>query len=138
VHGGLRIAGHHGFDRPFLDFFGYVDHEGTSCADALTGAQQVTADDIASSPMFREPARETLLKSGIHVSHATIAPARICQPNGRITLQTGTAANKTRPPRWRLLTASPPCTAIRRHPAFAWGHVVRPIDMTWRWRVRPG
>jgi GAF domain-containing protein len=65
VHGGLRIEGHRGFGRDFLDFFSYVDHHGCACGDTLLHEKQVAVDDVASSPVFSEAARETVLAAGM-------------------------------------------------------------------------
>ncbi len=55
LSGGLWIQAQHGFDRPFLDFFGYVDTaDASACASALSDAQPVLVDDVEASGIFDE------------------------------------------------------------------------------------
>ena len=65
MHGGLTIECHSGFDRDFLDFFGYVDDEGSACGSTLTEVRQVVVDDVETAPVFAEPERAMVLTSGV-------------------------------------------------------------------------
>jgi len=65
LSGGLWIQAQHGFDRPFLDFFGYVDTaDASACASALSDAQPVLVDDVEASGIFDESSRQVMLKAG--------------------------------------------------------------------------
>jgi hypothetical protein len=65
VHGGLTIECHSGFNRDFIDFFGYVDDAGSACGATLTEARQVIVDDVETAPVFAEPERALVLGSGV-------------------------------------------------------------------------
>jgi len=68
--GGLRIEKHTGLTPDFVDFFGHVGKDGTSCALAARNAAQVTVQDVATDPVFTEPAREAILRAGSHACHS--------------------------------------------------------------------
>ncbi|MDN3024377.1 ANTAR domain-containing protein [Streptomyces sp. S.PB5] len=70
VRGGLRIEKHTGHPADFVDFFGHVGEEGTSCAKAARDVAQVTVRDVESDPVFSEPAREAILASGSRAVHS--------------------------------------------------------------------
>lgn len=71
VHGGLVIEGHKGFDRPFLDFFSYVDGTECACGATLTGRCQVFVGDVQTSTAFADEERETVLRAGVRSVLAT-------------------------------------------------------------------
>jgi GAF domain-containing protein len=56
---------HSGFNRDFLDFFGYVDDAGSACGATLTQARQVVVDDVETASVFAEPERAMVLASGV-------------------------------------------------------------------------
>ncbi|MER5432550.1 ANTAR domain-containing protein [Streptomyces sp. NPDC002588] len=70
VGGGLRIERHTGLTDEFIDFFEYVDEEGTSCAKAARDVAQVTVSDVENDPVFTEPAREAILAAGSRACHS--------------------------------------------------------------------
>ncbi|MFF7446397.1 MULTISPECIES: ANTAR domain-containing protein [unclassified Streptomyces] len=70
VRGGLRIEAHTGHTEHFIDFFGHVGEEGTSCAKAARDVAQVTVRDVESDPVFTESARETILAEGSRACHS--------------------------------------------------------------------
>lgn len=74
--GGLRISAQHGFDTDFLTFFGLVDDERSACGAAATQARPVVEADVGRSPNFSDPARDTVLKAGVHavISVPILAP----------------------------------------------------------------
>jgi ANTAR domain len=68
--GGLRIERHTGLTPDFVDFFGHVGAEGTSCALAARDVAQVTVRDVESDPVFTEPARAAILAAGSRACHS--------------------------------------------------------------------
>ncbi|MGW0841838.1 ANTAR domain-containing protein [Streptomyces sp. NPDC002787] len=68
--GGLRIEKHTGLTEDFVDFFAYVDDDGTACAAAARSTALVTVQDVATDPVFTEPARETILRAGCRAVHS--------------------------------------------------------------------
>lgn len=70
IRGGLRIEKHTGLTADFVDFFGHVGEEGTSCARAAREAAQVTVYDVETDPVFSEPAREAILAAGSRSCHS--------------------------------------------------------------------
>lgn len=74
---GLRLAGSHGFDKPFLDYFAFVqDGDGCCCGAALREQRQTVVPDIAISPFFTEEPRAIVLGAGGRacVSTPLVAP----------------------------------------------------------------
>lgn len=70
IRGGLRIEKHTGLTADFVDFFGHVGEEGTSCARAAREVAQVTVYDVETDPVFSEPAREAILAAGSRSCHS--------------------------------------------------------------------
>lgn len=70
VAGGLRIERHTGLTEEFVDFFGHVGEDGTSCAQAAREVSQVTVRDVETAPVFSEPAREAVLAAGSRACHS--------------------------------------------------------------------
>jgi hypothetical protein len=70
ARGGLLIERHTGLSADFIDFFGYVGEDGTSCARAAQDSAQVTVRDVESDPVFTEPAREAILAAGSKACHS--------------------------------------------------------------------
>jgi hypothetical protein len=70
VRGGLRIEKHTGLTADFVDFFGHVGEDGTSCARAARDVVQVTVRDVETDPVFSEPAREAILAAGSRACHS--------------------------------------------------------------------
>lgn len=70
VRGGLRIERHTGLTEDFVDFFEHVGAAGTSCAKAARDLAQVTVRDVASDPVFTEPARAAILAAGSRACHS--------------------------------------------------------------------
>ncbi|MEU8590084.1 ANTAR domain-containing protein [Streptomyces sp. NPDC048664] len=70
AEGGLRIEKHTGLSAEFVDFFGHVGIEGTSCARAAREVTQVTVRDVATDPVFSEPARRVILREGSLACHS--------------------------------------------------------------------
>ncbi|WP_329213400.1 ANTAR domain-containing protein [Streptomyces sp. NBC_01485] len=70
VRGGLRIERHTGLTDDFVDFFERVGETGTSCAKAARDLAQVTVRDVASDPVFSEPARAAVLAAGSRACHS--------------------------------------------------------------------
>lgn len=68
--GGLRIEKHRGHTADFVDFFEYVGEDGTACALAAEKVAQVTVQDVATHPVFSEPAREAILRAGSRACHS--------------------------------------------------------------------
>ncbi|WP_128374403.1 GAF and ANTAR domain-containing protein [Streptomyces cavernae] len=67
--GGLRLEEQRGFSAEFLDFFALVDDKRTTCALAAERGVRVTSE-IATEPVFSEPAREVILATGSRVAHS--------------------------------------------------------------------
>ena len=65
IYGGLVIEGHSGFAREFVDFFGYVDTEGTACGVSLAHSRQVVVDDVESSSAFNGPELAMMMTAGV-------------------------------------------------------------------------
>ncbi|MFD5452909.1 MULTISPECIES: ANTAR domain-containing protein [unclassified Streptomyces] len=70
ARGGLSIEKHTGLTADFVDFFGHVGPEGTSCARAARDVTQVTVRDVESDPVFTEPARQAILAAGSRSCHS--------------------------------------------------------------------
>ena len=74
---GLRLAGSHGFQMPFLDYFAFVQAgDGCACGAALRQHQQTVVPDVAASPFFNADARAMVLEAGSRavVSTPLVAP----------------------------------------------------------------
>lgn len=63
---GLYIAAHHGFERPFLDFFAWVTDEGSACAAAAADETIVMVPDVAHSPLYTDVSRQAMLDARSH------------------------------------------------------------------------
>lgn len=94
--GGLRIEKHTGLPEDFVDFFAHVDDDGTACAAAARSAALVTVQDVATDPVFTEPARETILRAGCRSVHSVplttesqrcvgVVSAHVDRPSGELT-----------------------------------------------------
>lgn len=70
AQGGLRMEKHAGLSADFVDFFSHVGDGGTSCALAARNVAQVTVRDVATDPLFSEPAREEILRAGSRACHS--------------------------------------------------------------------
>ncbi|GAA2499050.1 ANTAR domain-containing protein [Streptomyces gobitricini] len=68
--GGLWLEKHAGLSDDFVDFFGFVGGDGTSCAQAAQEVAQVTVRDVATDPVFTEDARRTILEAGSRAAHS--------------------------------------------------------------------
>lgn len=66
----LRICAHHGFKRPFLDFFAEVSAGDTACSSALRSRRSVVVDDVATSPVFSDESRAAVLDAGVFAVHS--------------------------------------------------------------------
>ncbi|MEU2791322.1 ANTAR domain-containing protein [Streptomyces sp. NPDC007100] len=66
---GLRMEHHYGLSQEFRDFFALVDADNTSCSKAARHQERVMAD-IATDPVFTEPAREMILSVGSRTAHS--------------------------------------------------------------------
>lgn len=75
--GGLRLEKHTGLTEEFVEFFGHVGADGTSCSLAARNVAPVTVPDVSTHPAFTEPARQTILRAGSRACHSvplTAAP----------------------------------------------------------------
>jgi signal transduction histidine kinase/CheY-like chemotaxis protein len=69
---GLRIAAHHGFGPPFLEFFSRVRGEVGACGAALMNGTRVIVEDVTTSPIFvGTPARDILLNADVRAVQST-------------------------------------------------------------------
>lgn len=66
----LRLEKHSGLGRQFTDFFAFVDHSGTACAQAARDCRQVTIRDVASATVFDEDSRHVILHAGSRACHS--------------------------------------------------------------------
>ncbi|MFE9385104.1 ANTAR domain-containing protein [Streptomyces sp. NPDC007025] len=71
VTGDLRIEKHRGLDEDFVEFFDRVGKDGTACAQASQHVARVTVTDVATDPVFEEPARKAILAAGSRGCHST-------------------------------------------------------------------
>jgi hypothetical protein len=69
VTGDLRMERHEGLSDRFVEFFDVVA-DGTSCALAARHGSRVTVTDVATDPVFDEPARDVILAAGSRASHS--------------------------------------------------------------------
>ena len=71
--GGLTIAAHAGFDRPFLDFFARVDaHTDSACGKATGSRQRVLVEDVTASPLFADrPSLPVMAAAGVRAVQST-------------------------------------------------------------------
>lgn len=60
---GLYIAEHRGLERPFLDYFAWVDGQGSACAVAASRRKAVIVPDVAHSPVFTEESRQVMMEA---------------------------------------------------------------------------
>lgn len=65
VHGGLVIECQHGFGRPFLDVFSYVDDTGTASGTTLVRGSQTFVDDVETSSIYAYDDRQVVLNAGV-------------------------------------------------------------------------
>lgn len=68
--GMLRLEQHTGLNRHFTDYFAFVDDSTTACAQAAEERRQVTVKDVASSDIFDETSRRTILQAGSRACHS--------------------------------------------------------------------
>ena len=71
--GALKMVGHVGFERPFLDFFARVGADGHSpCAAAATARQRVLVEDVRTSPIFvGHPSLAVMAEAGARAVQST-------------------------------------------------------------------
>jgi GAF domain-containing protein len=71
---GLVLKVQRGFERPFLDYFAYVDDDRSACGVALRERRPVVVVDVTRSPIFAQaPGLAVMLGAGIRsVSSAPI------------------------------------------------------------------
>jgi len=68
----LRIAAHHGFDKPFLKFFENVSNEAAACSVALQTGARIVVEDVSTSKIFAgQPSLKVLLDEGIRAVTST-------------------------------------------------------------------
>ncbi|MEU6540390.1 ANTAR domain-containing protein [Streptomyces sp. NPDC047000] len=87
--GGLRMERHTGLTADFVDFFGHVGREGTSCALAARDVAQVTVRDVESDPVFTEPARAAILAAGSRSCHSVPLTVRTGLCVGMVSAHAG-------------------------------------------------
>ncbi|MEU1167191.1 GAF and ANTAR domain-containing protein [Streptomyces sp. NPDC005921] len=78
--GMLRLEQHIGLNRHFTDYFAFVDDSTTACAQAAEERRQVTVKDVASSDIFDEASRQTILRAGSRACHSV----PLVSPKGRV------------------------------------------------------
>jgi PAS domain S-box-containing protein len=70
--GSLVIAAHHGFHRPFLDFFSGVQQATAACGTALGAAKRVMVEDVKKSELFvGSPSLNVLLAEDVRAVQST-------------------------------------------------------------------
>jgi|GEM_PF-1962271 len=71
--GALKIAAHHGFTQPFLDFCdGLHRNARSACGEALAGCKRTIVEDVTQSPLFRDtPALHYLLEANVRAFQST-------------------------------------------------------------------
>ncbi|MFB6774190.1 GAF and ANTAR domain-containing protein [Streptomyces sp. NPDC056337] len=69
-NGLLRLEKHAGLSREFTDFFAFVEHSTTACAQAAENRRQITVKDVAFSDAFDEDSRATILEAGSRACHS--------------------------------------------------------------------
>ncbi len=69
----LKIAMHHGFDEPFLEFFASVgSDEAAACGTAMQSFERIVVEDVARSDIFfGQPSLNVLLEAGVHAVQST-------------------------------------------------------------------
>jgi PAS domain S-box-containing protein len=69
----LKIAAHHGFDRPFLDFFATVrEDESAACGRALRDHARTVVEDVTTSSIFKgQESLEVLLAADVRAVQST-------------------------------------------------------------------
>lgn len=68
----LRIHVHHGFRKPFLDFFNEVRHDVGSCGSALHSHGNVVVQDVERSAIFRDrDSLEAMLRADVRACQST-------------------------------------------------------------------
>lgn len=76
----LHLTAHRGFEPPFLDFFEWVDDEGSACAAASAQRARVVVPDVEHSPLFSGVSREVMLDARAVAVHS----APLISPSGRL------------------------------------------------------
>ncbi|MEU7304928.1 GAF and ANTAR domain-containing protein [Streptomyces sp. NPDC007206] len=66
----LRLEKHTGLNRRFTDFFTFVDHSSTACAQAAENREQVTVHDVATAPVFDAESRHVILQADSRACHS--------------------------------------------------------------------
>jgi PAS domain S-box-containing protein len=70
--GGLTLAAHQGFERPFLDFFSVVRHQPCVCSAAMAARERVIVEDVMQSDIFAgSPSLRVLLDAGVRAVQST-------------------------------------------------------------------
>lgn len=90
VHGGLVIESQHGFEREFLDFFGYVDDAGTASGTTLARRSQTFVDDVETSSIYAYEDRHIVLSAGVRSVFSTPLRDQKDRVQGAVTVHFGT------------------------------------------------
>ncbi|MFD7710869.1 GAF and ANTAR domain-containing protein [Streptomyces sp. NPDC059786] len=69
-NGMLRMEKHTGLNRPFTDYFAFVQDSTTSCAQAAEQRRQVTIKDVAVSDVFDDVSRAVILQADSRACHS--------------------------------------------------------------------
>lgn len=68
----LRIRVHHGFEKPFLEFFSEVNHDIGSCGSALHSQSNVVVQDVKRSEIFSgNGSLAVMLRAGVRACQST-------------------------------------------------------------------
>lgn len=67
----LQIAVQRGFGQEFLGFFRLVPPTGTACGEAMKQGTRVVVEDVASSAVYDEDSRRTMLRADAAACHST-------------------------------------------------------------------
>jgi hypothetical protein len=76
----LHLTAHRGFEQPFLDFFEWVDDEGSACAAASAQRAQIIVPDVEHSQLFSGDSREVMLDARV----VAVQSAPLVSASGRL------------------------------------------------------
>ena len=77
---GLYIAAQDGFERPFLEFFDWIDGKGSACAAAANQRRAVMVPDVARRALFNGESREVMIDAGA----LAVCSMPLVSPTGRL------------------------------------------------------
>jgi PAS domain S-box-containing protein len=99
----LRIAAHHGHQRPFLEFFASAESRASVCGEATKRGERVVVPDVEQSELFAgTPSLAVLSEAGVRAVQSTPILSRTGRLLGILTTQWGEPYTPDEHDLWRI------------------------------------